>query len=265
MGYTPQQGNYQEENDKATIDYSFKDDGYITVNYTADTSKSLKVQVKGPQTTYTYDLNPHKWECFPLSDGNGDYAIVVFENVSGSQYALVVSTSIKVQLTNEFKPFLYPNQYVNYTFAPNAVELAKQLCMGETDNLKKVEKIYNYVVENISYDTDLAQSVKSGYLPDLDQVLAKKKGICFDYASLMAGMLRSQDVPCKLVIGYAGTTYHAWISVWTSENGWVDNIIQFNGETWNRMDPTFASGSNKSQSIMNYIGDGNNYSVKYLY
>ena len=25
-----------------------------------------------------------------------------------------------------------------------------------------------------------------------------KKGICFDYAALMTGMLRSQGIPCKL-------------------------------------------------------------------
>ena len=33
----------------------------------------------------------------------------------------------------------------------------------------------------------------------------------------MTGMLRSQGIPSKLVVGYAGTAYHAWISVWTEE------------------------------------------------
>jgi hypothetical protein len=31
------------------------------------------------------------------------------------------------------------------------------------------------------------------------------------------------------------------------------------------MDPTFASSGNQSESIMKYIGDGSNYTVKYLY
>ena len=31
------------------------------------------------------------------------------------------------------------------------------------------------------------------------------------------------------------------------------------------MDPTFASSANRSESIMQYIGDGSNYSVKYVY
>ena len=110
-----------------------------------------------------------------------------------------------------------------------------------------------------------AANVKSGYLPVLDDVLASKTGICFDYAALMTGMLRSQGVPCKLVIGYAGTAYHAWISVWSEDTGWVDGAIMFDGRTWHRMDPTFASSAKKSESIMKYIGDGKNYTAKYLY
>ena len=31
------------------------------------------------------------------------------------------------------------------------------------------------------------------------------------------------------------------------------------------MDPTFASTGNKSEDIMKYIGDGANYTAKYLY
>ena len=125
--------------------------------------------------------------------------------------------------------------------------------------------IYDYVVKNLSYDYQKAATVKSGYLPVLDTVLAEKKGICFDYAALMAGMVRSLGIPCKLVVGYAGSAYHAWISIWTEESGWVDNVIFFNGTSWQRMDPTFASSGKQSASIMAYIGDGKNYTTKYLY
>ena len=98
-----------------------------------------------------------------------------------------------------------------------------------------------------------------------NKVLKTKKGICFDYAALMTGMLRSQGVPCKLVVGYAGTAYHAWISVWSEESGWVDGAVFFNGESWQRMDPTFASSGKSSKAILDYIGDGSNYNAKYFY
>ena len=110
-----------------------------------------------------------------------------------------------------------------------------------------------------------AASVQSGYLPDIDVTLAEKKGICFDYAALMAAMLRSQNVPVKLVVGWTGSQYHAWINVWSESDGWVEGMIYFNGQNWELMDPTFASSGNQSNKIMEYIGNGANYKAKYLY
>ena len=125
--------------------------------------------------------------------------------------------------------------------------------------------IYDYVVKTLSYDYDKAATVKSGYLPVLDEIMQSEIGICFDYAAVMTGMLRSQGVPCKLVVGYAGSAYHAWISVWVEGSGWVDGVIWFDGHAWQRMDPTFASGGNSSADILAYIGNGANYSAKYFY
>ena len=250
---------------RAEIDYSNTGDGYVMVRFTAQTDKRLKAQVKGPKTTYTYNVTPQKWEVFPLSDGNGTYQVVVYENVVSTKYAVVTSVSFTATLGDEFAPFLRPNQYVDYEGATATIAKAKELIGEDTDVLKKVTKVYCYVVSNMTYDRQKAATVQSGYLPVLDTVMAAKKGICFDYAALMTGMLRSQGVPCKLVVGYAGTAYHAWISVWSKETGWVDGAIYFNGSVWQRMDPTFASSANKSASIMQYIGDGTNYTVKYLY
>ena len=85
--------------------------------------------------------------------------------------------------------------------------------------------MYDYAVKKIDYDYEMAASVSSGYVPDLDQVIDRGKGICFDYASLMTAMLRISNIPTKLVIGYRGNDYHAWISVYISDIGWVDNVI----------------------------------------
>lgn len=258
-------GTRAEENDKAVIDYSHLEDGYVMVNYKVKTTQKLKAQVKGPTTTYTYTIRPESWETFPMSDGNGTYKITVYENVDGKKYAAVASVTVEVTLKDEFAPFLRPNQYVDYGEAENTLKMAAKLTQGKNGELDKVQAVYNYVVQNISYDTALAESVKSGYLPVLDDVLETKKGICFDYAALMTGMLRSQSVPCKLVVGYAGDVYHAWISVYTEKDGWIDNAIYFDGTTWKRMDPTFASSGKKNDAILKYIGDGSNYTEKYIY
>ncbi len=258
-------GTAVKKNSKVTIDYSNAADGYVMVMYTADTNVKLKARVVGAATTYTYNIKPKEWAVFPLAEGSGSYTVSVFSNVSGTKYATELSHKISAELKDEYTAFLYPNQYVDYSSAVNTLALAAELCKDKTAPLEKVAVVYDYVVKNLTYDRIKAATVKSGYLPVLDTVLAAKKGICFDYAALMAGMLRSQNVPCRLVVGYAGTAYHAWIDVWTAETGWVNGVIFFDGTTWQRMDPTFASSSNSSAAIMNYIGNGKNYDAKYLY
>ncbi len=257
-------GTSVQQNAQATIDYSNTSDGYVMVQFNGGSGKRLKVQVAS-STTYTYDIQAGGWTTFPLSDGNGTYKVTVFENVSGSKYATVLSASFSVNLKDEFEPFLRPNQYVNYENAPNTVAKAAEVAGGVSDPLQKVQKVYDYVVNSLTYDTAKATSVQSGYLPVLDTVLASKKGICFDYASLMTGMLRSQGVPCKLVVGYAGTAYHAWVSVWTQATGWIDGAIYFDGTNWQRMDPTFISTSKGSEQVKQFVGNGSNYTQKFLY
>lgn len=241
---------------EATIDYSNTQDGYVMVRYEQPTQQRLKAQVKGPSTTYTYNLTPQQWSALPLSDENGEYQITIYINVVDSKYAAVLSHNITLELKDDFGPFLCSNQYVNFDAAPNTVATAASLCAGTADPLAKVTAVYHYVIGNITYDYDLAATVTSGYLPNLDSVLAGGKGICFDYAALMTGMLRSQGVPTKLVIGYAGEVYHAWINVWSESTGWVDGVIFFDGTSWQRMDPTFASSG---------ASGGSNYSAKYFY
>ena len=139
-----------------------------------------------------------------------------------------------------------------------------ELSANALDELDAVGRIYSFIAENIKYDYDKANSVKSGYAPNVDDTLTQKKGICFDYAALMATMLRTQGIPTRLEVGYAGTAYHAWISTHISEIGWVNGIIQFDGQNWTLMDPTMAAAKGE-KNVVDYIGDGSNYQTKYIY
>lgn len=250
-----------------SLDASNTEFGYIMVKYDGTSDAKKKVIVQCPDgTKYTYNLNKKgAFESFVLSGGDGKYTIGVYENVEGTKYSTLFTQAIDVKLANQFTPFLSSNQYVNFTANSNAVKKANELAAGMTDELAIVQAVYHYVVNNVTYDKQEAQTVQSGYLPDVDEVLATKKGICFDYAALMASMLRSQNIPTKLVVGYTGSAYHAWISTYTEKSGWVEGIIFFDGVSWKLMDPTFASSSKSSDAIMKYIGDGKNYTVKYLY
>lgn len=253
------------QNDLASIDASNTSQGYVMVKYNG-TNEKVKLQITCPdQSCYTYLISDRgAYDTFPLTAGNGSYALQVLENVAGDTYTVSLAQSINVSIEDEFLPFLYPNQYVNFHTDSKAVSKGSDLAKDTYSDLDVVQNIYNYVIKNISYDTEKAQNVSYGYVPDIDDTLSSKKGICFDYAALMTSMLRSQNIPTKLEVGYSGDAYHAWISTYIDDKGWVDDIIQFNGNTWQIMDPTLAA-TNDSAAIKKYVGDGSHYVVKYTY
>ncbi len=259
-------GEETESNDISVIDSSNSSEGYVMVRYTGDNAK-VKLQISGPDgITYTYDLKTSDYEAFPLSAGSGAYSITVYENISDDQYSTCLATSIDADITNEFGPYLYPNKYCNFTADSSAVAKGSELATSADADLDVVSSVYNYVIDNIKYDYELAENLGSGYIPSPDDTLSSGKGICLDYASLMVCMLRSQNIPCQLEVGYAGEAYHAWISVYTEDTGWINGMIEFKGDEWELMDPTFAATSNGNDAeLKKFIGDGSNYVVKYIY
>lgn len=251
-------------NDIVSIDASNTGSGYVMVQYKGTVGK-VKLRITIPDgTIYTYTLRGSSYETFPLTGDSGAYHMEVLEHVKDNSYAIAFSQDMDVTITNEFDPFLYPNQYVWFTEDSNAVKLGKKLSDQSSDDLDYVKNVYHYIIENVTYDKKKAENTPTDYLPDLDDTLDTGKGICFDYASLMAAMLRSQSIPTKLEIGYSGEAYHAWVSVYIKGKGWIDNIIQFDGKNWSLMDPTLAA-NNSTKAVGKYIGDGSNYIVKYTY
>ena len=248
-------------NEGVTIDASHISEGYIMVSYTG-TNEKVKLQITGPdEVVYTYDLHGD-YETFPLTAGSGSYTVGVFENIEGTSYSTLFTQTIDVKIDDEFGPYLYANQYVNFNGDSKVVEKAEELSKPCNDDLEVIEQVYNYMISNFTYDYDKAESVQSGYLPDVDEVFEAQTGICFDYAAIMATMLRSQRIPTRLEVGYAGDVYHAWISTYIEEQGWVNGIIQFDGKNWELMDPTFASTSSKPED---FITNTDEYITKFVY
>lgn len=248
-------------NESVTIDISHTDEGYLMVSYTGSNPK-VKFQLSGPdQVTYTYNLHGG-YETFPLTAGNGSYTLGVFEFIEGTTYSTLFTQNIQVSIANEFGPYLYANQYVNFTADSTVVDKGSQLARPADSDLQVIENVYNYVATNFTYDYDKAATVESGYLPVVDDVFAAQSGICFDYAAVMATMLRSQNIPTRLEVGYMEDVYHAWISTYISGEGWVNGIIEFNGNEWELMDPTFASTSG---APLDYITETDSYLTKYVY
>lgn len=245
------------------LDTSNISQGYMTaISDDNGTTKNIQLSAEDG-VVYSYFVQSGESAVLPFTSGSGTYQVTCYEQVNGSQYAALYAQALEVTLENEFLPFLYPNQYVNFSPDSEASKLALSLLSDDATEQEGIDAIFQYVTSHITYDEEKAATVETGYLPDVDETLSTGKGICFDYAALMTAMLRSRDIPCKLQIGYAGDIKHAWIDVYIRGKGWVDHAITYNGEKWNRMDPTFTANSEDEELINSYIGDSENYTLQF--
>ncbi|MDO5783095.1 MAG: transglutaminase-like domain-containing protein [Eubacteriales bacterium] len=248
-----------------TLDISNQEQGYFIASSDSDDSR-MNIQLTTPSgVLYSYFIEPGEQAVLPFSEGSGDYLVTCYQQVDGSQYAALYTETLSVKLENEFLPFLYPNRYVDFSEDSKACKEASSLVSDDMTDIDILKEVYTYVTGHVTYDYDKADSVEAGYLPDVDDTLKTGTGICFDYAALTAAMLRSQDIPCKLEIGYSGDIKHAWIDVYIRTKGWVTKAISFEGDTWKLMDPTFDSNSDDNEAILEYIGDESNYTVQFTY
>jgi len=242
-------------NGRAQADVAGLDRGVVRVRYTGGAEVRIKVQItKAGGTDYNYDLNnAGEWETFLLTEGDGEYALRVLENQREDRYQPVFECTLTLALEDPAAPFLEESQFVSFPADSPAAALAAEVVQGLETREEKVAAVFDYVVEHLSYDREKAATAEPGYLPDLDEVLERGEGICFDYAALMTAMLRSRGIPCKLAVGWAGKEYHAWVEV-REETG-----------EWRLMDPTFVSANPGDEKVLEFVSDPGNYKVRYYY
>lgn len=245
-----------------SIDIMAVNDGYVSV--AAESAARLKFQVSCGDLTYNYDLpNDGTPTMYPINMGDGSYLFRIMQNTSGNNYVELYATTADVSLSSEFAPFLLPNMFCDYSGKSEAVAKAKELVANATNEGEALSAICLFVVDNISYDNAKAEKLATtaGYAPDPDETLATKTGICFDYSSLAAAMLRSQGIPTKIVTGYVdpNNIYHAWIMVYI-DGTWKTAQFDVAPKTWSRVDTTFASTGGSG-----FVGSGVGYTDRYVY
>lgn len=245
---------------KLQLDTTGLRQGYVAVR--SETDSRVKFQIVCGDTKYNYDLSAGEDAVFPLNMGDGCYSFRLMEQVSGSKYACVWSDSRQVTMDDAYQPFLRPSQMVAYNPDSACVAKARELASHCDTDAEVASAVYGYLVDHIRYDKQKAATVQSGYLPSPDETLRTGKGICFDYAALAAGMLRSVGIPCKLITGYVEQeTYHAWNSFFLKEQGWVTVEIRAQTNVWQRVDITFAASGTPADRLMN----DSLYTTRYIY
>jgi transglutaminase-like putative cysteine protease len=205
------------------IDTSAIDEGTVTISYVAE--QRLKVLVEKDGQRLTYDLrNDGIAETYPLQLGDGDYTIGVLVNTTGTKYKYVSKQTVRLELEDDKQVYLASVRDVNWNPDMDAITKANELTEGLKSDSEKIKKIYEYIVSSFRYDYNKLAALPSTYTPDIDNIYSSGKGICYDFSSVFAAMLRSQGIPAKLVKGYTPNVegYHAWNEVFDSEKGeWI--------------------------------------------
>lgn len=196
--------------------------GIISLRYNTESNNRLKVMIKKDGQAYYYDISKNETENFPLQMGNGKYNIALLENIEGKKYRIVDRDDLVFNTSKINSVFLNSIQNINWNLEMDSIKKAKELTKGLESDLEKINVIYNYIVNNIEYDYKKIDQIDNKYIPNIEDTLHNKKGICYDYSSLFAAMLRSLDIPTKLVKGYKNDidVYHAWNEVYIDDK-WV--------------------------------------------
>lgn len=212
-------------NSPVQVDTTGLTKGVIGVSYNGSSTAKMKVMIEKDTQKYTYNLNGKgQKETFPLQMGNGSYKVSVLENTSGTKYRLVHSEQVKLELANPNDVYLNSVQNIHWDTRMKAIQKGDVLTKGLTQPKQKVDSVYNYVVQDYSYDYNKLATLPTTYLPVIDETYQVKTGICYDFSALYASILRSQGIPVKLVKGYSSNAegYHAWNEVYdTKTNQWL--------------------------------------------
>lgn len=155
---------------------------------------------------------------------------IIERNAELSNAALVekpVSWTDLNGLEDDWDMWEYLNETAQTSVTPSLTAWLKSFPVEEDENpLARLERFTRYMYESFSYvpgSTHVDSTV--------DELLAKKSGVCQDYAHLMLSCVRSWGIPSRYVSGYlydsqdrsgtADNATHAWVECWLPEMGWM--------------------------------------------
>jgi transglutaminase-like putative cysteine protease len=130
-----------------------------------------------------------------------------------------------------------PNTYVGMSLSPRVVQLAQSIVAnaGATTPYDQAKAIETWLRTNIGYNERIPA-------PPLDRdpvewfLFDVKEGYCTYFATAMATMLRSLDIPARMAAGFSQGTYdaalgqyvvrerdaHTWVEVYFPGYGWIE-------------------------------------------
>ena len=130
------------------------------------------------------------------------------------------------------------------------ISIAGQLTDGIANDYDKVLALHDWICSYMYYDTD---SLNSDDTPPYyaTEIVKSRKAVCLGFATLMAALCRSIDIPCNVVSGYAlgvsgGSSVWSDATTDSEEQNHAWNEVYVDGR-WIIVDPTWDC-SNKIEN-----------------
>jgi len=214
------------ESDGLTIDYSNTDQAYILV--TNGTDKDVVVEMYHAETDeqYKYYFRPDGTPRILPLQMQGGWTMSVFKQKEEALFDEVGIIDVDADFVDPLLPYQMPSLVCPYNEGSSFVEEAEMLSDEAVSDEDFIGKVFGYIgARGFVHEGDFAEINNTPALYadffDLDNVVNTKTGLCGDFASLAAAMIRSRGVPVEIAWGYTDAgRYHAWVSV-ESEGVWT--------------------------------------------
>ena len=137
-------------------------------------------------------------------------------------------------MAGDFKEYYkepLPGEYAMHQSHYDYADFARKVTKGCKTNYDKIKAIYQWICNNISYDT-------SYQIYSADECVDKGKGVCQAYCELFFHLAKAVDVDVEIISGYSkdrrgniDKAGHAWLFAYTRANyGFL-------------LDPTWGAGT----------------------
>ena len=172
--------------------------------------------------------------------------IIEFEVESSAQYFDLNSDEIKPYNTESA---FYKENTCERTpqiiFTPETKQLTNQILKGETNPLKKVQKIYNWINDSIRWASALEYSI----IHDIPgYVMNTRHGDCGMQTLLLMTLVRSEGVPAKWQSGWMLHPRHVNLHDWCE--------VYFEGIGWVPVDQSFGLQDDQDEKVRNFYRSG---------
>ncbi len=111
-----------------------------------------------------------------------------------------------LNISDDAIKFLLPSDYIDYD-ANIVYQTANSLTYNLTSDYAKSKAVYEWLLSNYSYEPILEHSM----LSSTTEMLTKTSGTEVDLSILYSGLMRSMNIPSRIVRGTNEQVSHYWV------------------------------------------------------